>query len=248
MRFVFVRCVCVASLFVLASLLLSERANAAGGAYVVDDVEIANPGECKVKSWAQAASNHDFIAVTSPACVVKLGIPIELGAALQRSRDDSQWGTGGTLKAKANLIPVANHPFGLGIEGAVTWDLLTGANTGGTIFVPVTIQVNDAFRVNLNGGWLYDNLNKIGYASWGAGFEWNFVKPLTLIGEVFGQAGSLPSGDDDDPPAPNAIREPRAQLGVRYTPKDNIDLDLIWGHNITGENAHWFTIGLNVRF
>ena len=182
------------SLAVSAALLTTRPADAAGGAFIVDDVEIAKPGECKVESWAQAASNRDFNAVTSPACVVKLGIPVELGAALQRSRADDAWGTGGTLKAKTNIIPVTNHPFGLGIEGAVTWDLLTGANTGGTIFVPVTIQLNDAFRVNLNGGWQYDNVNKISYATWGAGFEWNFAKPFTLIGEVFGQAGRLTAG------------------------------------------------------
>jgi hypothetical protein len=236
------------SLAVSAALLTTRPADAAGGAFIVDDVEIAKPGECKVESWAQAASNRDFNAVTSPACVVKLGIPVELGAALQRSRADDAWGTSGTLKAKTNIIPVTNHPFGLGIEGAVSWDLLTGANTGGTIFVPVTIQLNDAFRVNLNGGWQYDNVNKINYAVWGAGFEWNFAKPFTLIGEVFGQAGRLPPVDDGDPPAPNAIVQPRSQLGVRYTPIDNIDVDVIWGHNITGENAHWFTLGLNLRF
>lgn len=49
-------------------------------------------------------------------------------------------------------------------------------------------------------------------------------------------------------PAPNAIREPRTQIGLRFTPQDNIDLDLIWGRNITGENAHWLTLGLNLRF
>ena len=77
----------------------------------------ANPGDCKVESWASAAANHDFTAVTSPACVVKLGIPVELGGQLQRSRDDGVWSTSGTLKAKTNLIPVENHPFGLGISG-----------------------------------------------------------------------------------------------------------------------------------
>ena len=27
-----------------------------------------------------------------------------------------------------------------------------------------------------------------------------------------------------------------------------IDLDLIYGRNIAGENANWITVGLNVRF
>ena len=73
------------------------------------------------------------------------------------------------------------------------------------------------------------------------GFEWNFVKPVTLIGEVYGQAGRLPPVEDGETPAPNAIREPRAQIGLRFTPHDKVDIDVIWGHNITGENAHWGT-------
>ena len=71
---------------------------------------------------------------------------------------------------------------------------------------------------------------------------WNFVKPLTLIGEVFGQSGEIPAV------SPNSVREPRTRLGLRYTPKDNIDIDVIWGRNIAGENAHWLTLGVNLRF
>ncbi len=235
-------------LIALGNLLLPADVLAAGGAFAVDDAEIGKPGECKVESWASAASNHDFTAVTSPACVVKLGIPVELGGQLQRSRADGAWGTSGTLRAKANLIPVENHPFGLGVSGGSSWDLVTGANSGGFINLPATIQLQEKFRINVNGGWLYDNVAKIHYLTWGAGFEWNFVKPLTLIGEIYGQAGRLPAVDEGEAPAPKAIREPRAQIGLRFTPQDKVDIDVIYGHNITGENAHWLTLGLNLRF
>lgn len=223
-------------------------AQAAGGAFVVDDVEIAKPGDCKVESWVQAASNHDFAAVTSPACVANLGMPVELSGLFQRSRSSDTWGTSGGVKAKVNLIPVEGHPFGLGIAGGVNWDLLSGANTSGFFYVPVTFQLRENFRINVNGGWLYDNVANIGHATWGAGFEWAFVKPLTLIGEVYGQYGKLPSVAADDAPAPNAIRQPKAQLGLRVTPQDNFDIDVIYGHNINGENAHWLTLGANLRF
>ena len=62
------------------------------------------------------------------------------------------------------------------------------------------------------------------------------------IAEVFGQVGDLP------PAASSSVREPRMQAGLRYTPVDNIDIDLIYGRNITGEDANWITLGLNVRF
>ena len=56
-------------------------------------------------------------------------------------------------------------------------------------------------------------------------------KPFTLIGEVFGQ-GSQNTG---------------AQLGLRYTPVEKIDFDLIYGRNLTGEHANWITLGVNLR-
>lgn len=120
-------------------VLAPASALAAGGAFVVDDAGIDKPGACKVELWASAASNHDFTAVTSPACVVKLGMPVELGGLLQRSRSGGVWGTSGTIKAKTNLVPFENHPFGVGISAASNWDLIRGVSTGGFIIVPVTI-------------------------------------------------------------------------------------------------------------
>ena len=39
----------------------------------------------------------------------------------------------------------------------------------------------------------------------------------------------------------------RAQVGLRYTPVEAVDLDLIWGRNITGVRADWITVGLTLR-
>ena len=46
---------------------------------------------------------------------------------------------------------------------------------------------------------------------------------------------------------PSVVR-PRFQTGVRYRPNEIFSIDVIFGHNITGENANWITVGLNVRF
>ena len=40
---------------------------------------------------------------------------------------------------------------------------------------------------------------------------------------------------------------PRLQSGVRYSPTKDIDCDLIYGRNLTGEGANWITVGLTVR-
>jgi hypothetical protein len=234
--------------FVAASLLLAPAAAHAAGAFAVDDAEAAKPGECRVEGWTSFGANHDFAGVVAPTCGVKFFTPFEVGAQYQRARSDSNWSTSGTLKAKANLIPLEGNAFALGIAGGGNWNLITGASTGGFIYVPITFQLREDFKINVNGGWMYDTPNKIGYFTWGTGFEWNFIKKFTLIGEVYGQDGRLAPVEQDAAPANNSVREPRTQLGLRYTPKDNIDFDAIWGRNITGENSNWLTLGVNVRF
>jgi hypothetical protein len=127
-------------ILLLPVLLLPAKANTAGGAFAVDDVEIGKPGDCEFDSWVSTASNHNLIATANPKCVFKPGIPVEFDGLIQRTRNDGVWGTSGTLFAKTNLIPVEGHPFGLGLEGGSSWDLVTGGNTGGYVFVPVTFQ------------------------------------------------------------------------------------------------------------
>jgi hypothetical protein len=220
----------------LAALALStDRAHAAGGAFQVDDVEIGAVGSCKVESWASFAGNTDFIGVVSPACVADLGRPVELNAAFARFRSGGDWGSALVTKGKTTLIPVEPNKIGLALIAGTAFDLVNRNVNGVFVTVPLTWQLHEQFRVNLNGGWFWDPSVGQHVASWGAGFEWNFVKPLTLIGEVFGFAGG-----------PNP--DPRFQLGLRYTPVEAFDIDVIYGRNLTGEQANWITVGLNVRF
>ena len=44
------------------------------------------------------------------------------------------------------------------------------------------------------------------------------------------------------------LNDPRAQFVFRLKPNENLDFDVIYGRNITGENANWITVGMNVRF
>jgi hypothetical protein len=44
------------------------------------------------------------------------------------------------------------------------------------------------------------------------------------------------------------VVRPRFQTGVRYRPDEIVSVDLIYGHNINGENANWITLGTTIRF
>jgi hypothetical protein len=223
-------------------MLMSVVAQAAGGAFAVDDAAIDDVGACKVESWVSLASNTDLAAVSTPACVIPLFLPTEIGVQAARVRADGEWSTSLTPKAKMTLVKPEVGKFGLAISGGTTFDALTGENTGSFVNIPVTYLVTETFKLNVNAGWVYDRPNALHYASYGAGFEWIPVKdgPVTLLAEVFGLVGERTD--------PRSIIDPRFQAGIRVTPIETIDLDLIYGRNITGENANWVTVGLNVRF
>ncbi|MBX9589694.1 MAG: hypothetical protein K2X43_10335 [Hyphomonadaceae bacterium] len=221
-----------ASLLALATHALATQAHAAGGAYAVDNAAIGNPGDCQVESWVAAGSSGHVIGVTQPACVVNLGVPVEFTTTLQGVRLDGVSSTLIGLRGKFILLPMGD------VAVALTAGTFLDARHGESatlVNVPVTIKLRDDFRLNLNGGWLYDTVENTSHVTWGGGFEWDFQPQWTLIGEVYGQTG--------------ARNDPRAQVGLRFAPTKTIDLDLIYGHDIIGDgSASWVTAGLTVRF
>ncbi|WP_439543400.1 hypothetical protein [Hyphomicrobium sp.] len=226
---------CGRILGVCALICWSARADAAGGAYVVDDAAIGMPGECQVETWTSHGDNGHLVAVLAPACVVDLGAPVEFTTTLLGSRVNSEWtGTAG-LQAKVILVPVGPATAGIALVAGTVVDFDGGQIASAFVNVPVTIQVHDHLRVNLNGGWLDDRLEDKSHITWGAGFEWDLAKKWTLIGEVYGLVGS-------------PGHEPRMQAGLRYMPSGAVDCDLIYGNNIAGENANWITAGVTFRY
>jgi hypothetical protein len=53
-----------------AGCALVTHAQAAGGAYAVDDAQTAPPNTCQVESWLSAARNKDLVVASAPACTV----------------------------------------------------------------------------------------------------------------------------------------------------------------------------------
>lgn len=243
----------------MLGLSLSSQALAAGGAFAVDDSEIGKVGECKVESWASfmTGSPNDFNGTVSPACVVDLGRPVEVGVAVTRSRGDREWATGGDIKGKTNIVSTDNGPIGIGLVGGYAHDFTASQMAGYFLNVPVTLVVNDTFRINANGGYTHEKheIGSLDLMFWGGGFEWILYsakvqesqRSVTLIGEVFGYAGAR-AVDAEGEKESGKTRDPRGQLGLRFTPQENFDIDVIYGRNIAGEDDNWVTVGLNLRF
>ena len=218
----------VAALMLIAA---ARESHAAGGAFMVDDSEIGAPGECKVESWAAFASNHDFIGVAAPACVFSFGRPVEIGAQFVRFRSGGEWATDLLLKGKTSLIPLRDGKIGVGaiLGGAYNFTRSEMVAAFGTL--PFSFQASEQLRINLNVGFIRDLVETRTITTWGAGADFSMTSKITLIGEVFGFNS-----------------ETGAQAGIRYTPHEKIDFDLIYGRNLTGERANWVTFGVNLRF
>jgi hypothetical protein len=216
-------------------LLPTGAARAAGGAYGVDDAGVDDPGACKVETWLSYASSRDLTAVGAPACVFNIFRPVELGFALERSRSDGEWGTSLGLHAKTNLVPITTGGVGAALTVGTGFDLISGDHTDVSVVVPLTYQPIAPLNLNVNLGWLWDRAADTHFLTWGAGADWRVTEKIMLTAEVFGQAGS-------------GAPDPAFQTGVRFTPKEWFDIDVIYGRNLNGADANWITVGLNVRF
>jgi len=137
--------------------LFAGEAHAAGGAFLVDDAAVDEPGACKVESSLSFGSNRDFIGLSTPACVIPFFKPVELGVNIVRTRQDGEWGTALIPKAKMNILPVETGKLGLAIATGSAFNVLTGEYTGSFVNVPVTYTFSETFKANFNGGWIYEH-------------------------------------------------------------------------------------------
>jgi hypothetical protein len=220
-------------------MLLAGDARAANGAYSVDAADISEVGSCKVESWISAATNTDFSAVANPSCAVNIFRPVELSMQTVRSRSDGDWSTTIAPKAKTNIAPTGIGRLGFSFFAGGSFDLLTGENLTAFAVVPATFRLSETMRINFNGGWLWDRTADRHYLTYGLGFDWKFTHVLQWTIEAFGQAGASDVA---------SVVRPRFQTGVRYRPNEIFSVDIIYGRNITGENANWITIGTTIRF
>jgi hypothetical protein len=223
----------------IAALLAAGSAQAANGAYAVDAADISEVGSCKVESWVSTATNTDFSAVANPSCAVNIVRPVELSLQTNRARSDGDWSTTIAPKAKWNLIPTGIGKFGVSFYAGGAFDALTGENLTAFAVVPATYRLSETMRVNINAGWLWDRSIDRHYLTYGVGFDWKLTDVLQWTIEAFGQAGASDI---------RSVIQPRFQTGMRYRPNEVFSIDLIYGHNITGENANWITIGTTFRF
>jgi hypothetical protein len=222
------------------TLSICGNANAAEGAFEVDDADVASPGSCKVESWASFGGNGDFIGTTNPACGVNLYRDFEVGAEWVRARSNGEWTTGVAPKVKTNLIPTAIGSWGVALQAAVAYDFTARQTAAYAVTVPATLRLSNVVRINVNVGWLFERSVDQHYFTYGAGVDWRAPDGVwTFTAEIFGLAGVTEE---------RTAVQPRFQAGIRYRPIKPFSIDLVYGRNITGENANWITLATIYQF
>lgn len=225
----------------LALLAISNHAQAAGTAYSVDTSEVAEG--CKLEAWSSFARNRDAFAAVSAACGLNLGNMTEIAGQFDRSRADGEWASAFTPKIKIKLKDSDVGVFGLAVSTFGTFDAATGENTSYTFLVPSTVRLSNQARLNLNVGYMRDQIQQRDFLAYGAGIDVrtpanNWIATF----EVFGYAGNL----NED--MPRGTVRPRAQAGLRWRPVDAWSADILYGRNLNGENSHWITFATAYRF
>jgi hypothetical protein len=146
------------------------------------------------EQWASSAHNGDHIYVFSPACVVQLGAPVEIGTNLVNFRSNGVIDATASLTAKTVPIPLpgGGRPgFGLALSSAFVWDLTSNTLNGLILNVPLSYDFSKALRLNMNVGMQYLTDPSVLLATAGVGVSWNFVDQWSIISEVFALMGPV---------------------------------------------------------
>lgn len=228
----------------LAMFVLASAALAAGGAHVVEDSEVLEPGLCQVDLWVTRFDPGSGYANAAPTCTLQSLPRLEWGFQFQHYWFNEPQVADQLLgpNLKLNLVP-EDQGVGVGVYFNSGVNLRTGDLEVATLLVPVTIPLSDHIRLSLNAGWQYLRLAATpDDLFWGAQVEAKVGDETTLMLETFGRARGAAA----------------AQMGIRWRPNDGpIDFDFLVGASfdkvLAGEfldkvSSLFFTVGVTLRW
>lgn len=222
-------------LWAMFGFIFVAAALAAGGAHVVEDSEVLEPGLCQVDLWVTRFDPGDGYGNAAPSCTLQNLPRLEWGVQFQHYWYGEAAATDQLLgpTAKLNLVP-EERGVGVGIYFGSGVNVATGELALATLLMPVSIPLNDRARINLNAGWSYIRISeRQNTFFWGVQIESKVAWEVSLMLETFGRSGDTTA----------------AQLGLRWRPNDgNIDFDLLAGGFFDQINSRFFTMGITVRW
>jgi len=230
------------ALLVLPLVAPDPVAWAAGGAQIVDDSEVVDPGTCQLETWitgfdvSGTGGGDAGYANATNTCTLSSLPRLEFGLQFQNvwfgGSSNNEQLLGPALKV--NLIP-EDKGVGLGLAFNGGVNMSTGEFELGTLVMPVSIPLNDKARINLNAGWQYIRIaNSTSGLFYGAQIETKIGwEEVSLMLEVFGRQPGYTG----------------TQMGVRWRPNDGaLEFDLLAGSFFDNVNGKFFTVGVTFRY
>jgi hypothetical protein len=218
----------IRTLLLAALLAFPAPALAGGGARVVDDAEIAAPGVCQVESWATAGRGYRLVHA-APAGTPRHLPNVEIGGFAEyfRERGEEDVVVGPNLKI---ALRPAEAGIGVALAGSLGFSLEDGRIGSAALVVPLTFDLADRLRANLNAGWAWTRGPVAHESVWGGQLEYAATQALGLVGELFGASGGALG----------------YQAGLRWSPDERpFDLDLLVRGDRGAGTA--LTFGISVR-
>ncbi len=212
---------------------LAAVAQAGGGAHVVDDADLEDPGRCHVESWVTGKGSGRGLANLGLACTPASLPFLELGMATQYERDHADHGLTVGPAFKWNLLPTESG-LGVTLAGNAQWNTRRDRLDSGALLVPLTLPITKDLKLNANLGWSHvDDSERRDALFRGIQVEYALNGQASLMAETFRRQGD-PTG---------------YQAGLRLTPgAGNMDVDLLYGHYVDGSSVHAYTLGLTWRY
>ncbi len=221
---------------ILAVVVPSSAAWSAGGARIVDDSEVIDPGTCQLETWVTGFNVGGGYANATNTCTLSSLPKLEFGLQFQHYWYGEAIGSDQLLgpMLKYNLIP-EDKGVGLALEFFSGVNLRTNELELATLILPVSIPLSDKSRINLNAGWSYFRIGNFPNALfYGAQIETKIGwEEVAMMLEVFGRQPGFTG----------------TQIGLRWRPNDGpIEFDLLAGSYFDAVNSKFFTVGITFRY
>jgi hypothetical protein len=218
--------VCIALIFCLPA-----PAAFAAGAFFVDDADIVDPDTVQTENWFSHSSRDESIGVDDIAYQLLPGAEFTLLNAVDKMPGvDASDTLTGQVKYKwrdgdegKDIMSSAVFGIGYGTDNRFA---------GAYAYIPSTWKLDEMFDINADLGWQYFADDGRNMVTWGLGGDLHASDALTFSAEVFRQT----------------IGRAGMQAGPRITLSKDVEMDLVYGRDITGTAANWMTAGLTVTF
>ncbi len=217
---------------------LIPQSSFAAGAYLVDDGGITDANQLQLESWYSHSNSGENLYVTNPAYQILPNTEF----AIQETYSDMAE-TGNTLWPQIKYLWHKSENIASSATFGINYSSTDQEAYGKYIYSSTTVTANDYLDLHLYLGWQnwrhsFRNDKSIDFLNYGVGAELKLYEKLLLVPEIFQSNGTYKTG-----PA-----RPATQLGLRYNAADHLIFDLIYGHNINGNNQDWMTFGITLGF